>query len=71
MKFFLFAGYILGYALALYMGHPTKANIIRFGCSGVSTFGMGSLEIFLSRHMGDILVYKLSIISVSELYKTL
>jgi len=53
------------------MGHPTKANIIRFGCSGVSTFGMGSLEIFLSRHMGDILVYKLSIISVSEPYKTL
>ena len=29
------------------------------------------LRSFLSRHMGDILVYKLSIISVSEPYKTL
>jgi hypothetical protein len=53
------------------MGCPTEANFTRFGCSGISTIGAGGQGVFLPGHMGDNLVFGLSVISVSFCFKIL
>jgi hypothetical protein len=48
------------------MGYPTEVNITGFGWSGISTIGIGGQGVFFKpEHMGDNLVYGLSLISVS------
>ena len=39
-------GYLLDYTLAPYMGYLTEANFTRFGCSGISTIGVGGQGVF-------------------------
>ena len=59
-----FAGYLLNYALALYIGYPSEAYFAEQACSGFSFFGTGGQGFFLSGHMGGGLVLGLAVISV-------
>jgi hypothetical protein len=43
---FSFTSYLLDYTLAPYMGCPTDVNFTRFGCSGISTIGVGGQVVF-------------------------
>jgi len=45
-KIFFFAGYLLNYALAPYMGYPPEAYFAGQACSGFSFFGTGGQGFF-------------------------
>ena len=63
-KKFLFAGYLLNYALAPYLGNPSEACFAEQACSGFSFLGIGGQGLFLPGHMGGGLVLGLTVISV-------
>ena len=63
-KNILFAGHLLNYALAPFVGYTSEAYLAGQACSGISFLGTGGQGFFLPGHMGDGLVLGLTVISV-------
>ncbi|KAG2543544.1 hypothetical protein PVAP13_9NG752108 [Panicum virgatum] len=58
-------GYLQNYALASYMGYPTKAYFPGGVCCGLSAVGASGKGFFLPRHMDGVLVSGSKVITVS------
>ncbi|WVZ88935.1 hypothetical protein U9M48_035402 [Paspalum notatum var. saurae] len=56
-------GYPFGTTLAFELGYPLAGGGLAFGCSGVAALGAGGHGIFFPRHMGGVLVFRLSVTS--------
>ena len=63
--FFFFAGYILDYTLAPYMGYFSTAYFPGGACCGISVLGAGGQGFFLPGHMDGGLILGLTVISMS------
>ena len=62
--FFFFAGYILDYTLAPYMGYFSTAYLPGGACCGISVLGVGGQRFFLSGYMDCGLILGLTVISM-------